>query len=220
MASRDAGVPAAVLTRIADGQQGIYTDGVLKGNLEVSRDLLAEIDRRVTADKSGMLDQELFLRVYSPPLRLIVVGAVHVAQALVPIARIAGFDPIIIDPRTAFATASRFPEVSISTDWPDVAVKALAPDYRTAVVTLTHDPKLDDPALQASLETDAFYIGSLGSRKTHSSRLERLRSHGWDEQQLARIHGPVGLNLGGRRPADIAVSIMAEIISVLNHRPE
>ena len=220
MVSRDAGVPAAVLTRIGDGHQGIYRDGVLNGDLEVSQDLLAEIDRRVTVDKSGMLDQELFLRVYSPPLRLIVVGAVHVAQALVPIARIAGFDPIIIDPRTAFATASRFPEVLISTEWPDVAVTALGPDYRTAVVTLTHDPKLDDPALQASLATDAFYIGSLGSRKTHSSRLERLRALGLDEQQLARIHGPVGLDLGGRRPADIAVSIMAEIISVLNHRPE
>lgn len=213
---RRAATPTAVVTRLANGQQSIYLEGRLSGDVVVSNAQLDDIRRRMQYDLSGQLDDELFVRVYAPPLRLIVVGAVHVAQALIQIARILGFDPVIVDPRTAFATADRFPSVRLLTSWPDIAIREIAPDHRTAIVTLTHDPKLDDPALKVALETSAFYIGSLGSRKTHAARLERLRSDGVDEDMLARIHAPVGLPIGSRRPPEIAVSIMGEIIDVLN----
>jgi len=209
-------IPTAVVTRLADGQQSIYFDGRLSGDVVVDDAQLEDIGRRIHIDRSGQLDDDLFVRVYAPTLRLIVVGAVHVSQALIPIAKIVGFDPVIVDPRTAFATAERFPSVRLLTSWPDVAIEEMAPDHRTAIVTLTHDPKLDDPALKSSLETDAFFIGSLGSRKTHAARLERLRADGVDEDQLARIHAPVGLPIGSRRPPEIAVSIIGEIIQELS----
>ena len=150
--------------------------------------------------------------------RLIVVGAVHIAQPLVPMARLAGYAVTIIDPRGAWATPERFPDVEIDRRWPDAALKDLALDTRTAVVTLTHDPKLDDPALCVALKSDAFYIGALGSRRTHGQRLERLREVGRSKEELKRIHGPVGLNIGSVSPAEISVSILGQMTQVL-HTP-
>jgi xanthine dehydrogenase accessory factor len=165
-------------------------------------------DRSQTIETSG---RSVFLDVFAPRRRIALVGAVHIAQALAPMAALAGYEVTIIDPRTAFATEARFPGVTISHEWPDEALKGFSPDRRTAVVTLTHDPKLDDPALAAALKSDAFYIGSLGSRKTHASRLERLKEQGFSDADIARIHGPVGLAIGAVSPAEIAVSILAEI---------
>ena len=149
---------------------------------------------------------------------MIVVGAVHIAQSLVPMATLSGYDVTIVDPRQAFATEARFPGVTLKHDWPDDAMSALDPDRRTAVVTLTHDPKLDDPALTIALRSEAFYIGSLGSNRTHAKRLARLMEAGLTESELARIHAPVGLDIGAVSPAEIAVSIMAQITAVL-HAP-
>ncbi|WP_411351064.1 XdhC family protein [Leisingera aquaemixtae] len=171
---------------------------------------------RMRMDRSGLEDDgETFVAVHNPPLRLVVVGAVHIAQALVPMARIAGYDPVIIDPRAAFASAERFPGEALMDDWPDEAVQKLGLDSRTALVLLTHDPKLDDPALQAALAADVFYIGALGSKKTHAARIARLQEAGFTEAQIARIHGPIGLDIGAAGPAEIAVSILAEMTAVL-----
>lgn len=155
--------------------------------------------------------QRCFILVRNPPPRVLIVGAVHITQALAPMAALAGYEVTVIDPRGAFATVDRFPGVALSDDWPDDAVKGLRPDLRTAVVTLTHDPKLDDPALIAALQSDAFYIGALGSRKTHAARLERLGAAGFDAAALARIHGPAGLAIGAKSPAEIAISVLAQL---------
>ncbi|AHD01261.1 XdhC family protein [Leisingera methylohalidivorans] len=171
---------------------------------------------RMRLDRSGLEDGgEIFVAVHNPPLRLVCVGAVHITQALVPMARIAGYDPVIIDPRAAFASAERFPGETLMDDWPDEAVEKLGLDSRTALVLLTHDPKLDDPALQAALAAEVFYIGALGSRKTHAARTARMQQAGFTEQQIARIHGPIGLDIGAAGPAEIAVSILAEMTAVL-----
>ncbi|NVO55050.1 XdhC family protein [Rhodobacteraceae bacterium B1Z28] len=171
---------------------------------------------RLRMDRSGFEeDGKTFVAVHNPPLRLIVVGAVHIAQALVPMARIAGYDPAIVDPRDAFASNARFPGEKILTDWPDEAVAKLGLDTRTAVVLLTHDPKLDDPALQAALNAGVFYIGALGSTRTHAKRVERMKSSGFTEAQIARIHGPVGLDIGASDPSEIAVAILAQMTAVL-----
>ena len=170
---------------------------------------------RMRADRSGSEADGRFIAVHNPPLRMIVVGAVHMAQPLVAMARTCGYDPVIVDPRAAFGSAARFPGERILDLWPDEAVESLAPDARTCVVTLTHDPKLDDPALSAALASPAFYVGSLGSTRTHGKRLERLRAAGLDEAALARIHAPVGLPIGARSPAEIAVSIMGQVTQVL-----
>ena len=171
---------------------------------------------RMRMDRSGLEDDgETFVAVHNPPLRLVVVGAVHIAQALVPMARIAGYDPVIIDPRAAFASAERFPGEALMDDWPDEAVQKLGLDSRTALVLLTHDPKLDDPALQAALAADVFYIGALGSKKTHAARAARMQQAGFTEDQISRIHGPIGLDIGAAGPAEIAVSILAEMTAVL-----
>ncbi len=173
------------------------------------------VANRLRADRSGMEEGGWFIAVHNPPLRMIVVGAVHIAQALLPMARACGYDPALIDPRGAFGAAARFPGEMIGDDWPDVAMTALAPDARTAVVTLTHDPKLDDPALMAALASPAFYIGCLGSTRTHARRLERLRAAGVTEAQIARLNAPVGLDIGAKSPAEIAVSILAQITMTL-----
>ena len=175
------------------------------------------------ADRSRVLTDEangaLFLQVFNPPLRMIVVGAVHITQALAPMAALLGYEVTVVDPRRAFASDERFPGVGVDTDWPDDALHRLAPDRRTAVVTLTHDPKLDDPALEVALASEAFYVGSLGSRRTHGARLERLRARGLGEEALARVHGPIGLAIGARSPAEIATAIMAEITARLREAP-
>ncbi|HLG89598.1 MAG TPA: XdhC family protein [Alphaproteobacteria bacterium] len=163
-------------------------------------------------------DGEQFVQLFEPSPRLIMVGAVHIAQKLAPIAALAGFDVTIVDPRGAFATEARFPDVRLVNEWPDRALTALGLDTATAVVTLTHDPKVDDPALVAALRSPVFYIGALGSRKTQAKRRDRMKEHGFTDEDLARIHAPVGLSIGAVSPGEIAVSIMAEIVSVRRGR--
>jgi len=158
------------------------------------------------------------LHVFNPPLRMILIGAVHISQPLARMAALAGYEVVVVDPRRAFASAARFPGVEVRIDWPDEALEDLAPNLRTAVVTLTHDPKLDDPALHVALRSDAFYIGSLGSKKTHRTRVERLTEAGFDEKTIGRILGPVGLSIGATSPAEIAVAILAQITDVLRHQ--
>lgn len=183
-------------------------------------DLAAEVAQ---SDKSRTVEMEdgrrLFLHAFNPALRMLIVGAVHIAQPLSRMASLSGYDVAVIDPRTHFASPDRFPGLTLSHDWPDEAIEALKPDTRTAIVTLTHDPKMDDPALVVALRSPAFYIGSLGSKRTHAKRLDRLAANGFDEATLARIHGPVGLDIGAKSPAEIAVSIMAEITVALRREP-
>jgi xanthine dehydrogenase accessory factor len=165
-------------------------------------------------DKSAPFESDgksWFLAVYNPPLDLAIVGAAHIAQVLAQMASLAGYGVRIIDPRTAFATAERFPNVAISHDWPDEALAKAPLGARSALVALTHDPKIDDPALQTALRGPCFYIGALGSKKTHAGRLARLKAVGFSDTELARIHGPIGLNIGARSPAEIAISILAEM---------
>lgn len=172
--------------------------------------------QRMRADRSGTeSDGRTFVAVHNPPLRLIVVGAVHIAQALLPMARLAGYDPVLIDPRDSFGAPERFPGETILRDWPDEALSRLKPDTRTALVLLSHDPKLDDPALIVALGAELFYIGALGSVRTHASRVKRLRAAGFAPDRIGRIHGPVGLNIGAAGPAEIAVAILAEMTAVL-----
>ena len=171
---------------------------------------------RFRLDRSGVEpDGRTFVAIHNPPLRMIIVGAVHIAQPLVAMARACGYAPTLIDPRGAFGSEARFPGETIVDDWPDEALVALKPDARTAVVTLTHDPKLDDPAIMAALRTDVFYLGCLGSTRTHAKRVVRLEEAGFAPADIARIHAPVGMDIGGRQPAEIAVSVMAEVIATL-----
>lgn len=172
-------------------------------------------ETRFRMDRSGFEEDGRFVAIHNPPLRVVIVGAVHIAQALVPMVRIAGFDPIIIDPRSAFGSAERFPGETLLDDWPDEAMAQIAPDARTALVLLTHDPKLDDPALFAGLRSEVFYIGALGSKRTHATRVERLVEAGFGADDIHRIHGPVGLDIGAANPSEIAVSILSEMLSVL-----
>ncbi len=213
-AERAAKRPVAVATDLATGAQALVQDADVSGDLDLDAGTLAAARARLAEDRSGVIEAggwRFFVHVFNPPARLIVVGAVHIAQALAPMAALAGYGVTVIDPRRAFASDARFPDVALVGDWPDEAMAALSPDRRTAVVTLTHDPKLDDPALQVALRSDAFYIGSLGSKRTHAARLERLRAAGFGDAELARIHGPVGLAIGAASPAEIAVSILAQI---------
>jgi xanthine dehydrogenase accessory factor len=173
--------------------------------------------------KSGMVEvgaKKLFLNVYAPTARLVIVGAVHISQALAPIAQSLGYDVTVVDPRTAFASPERFPDVPLIAEWPDVALPPLNIDPYTAFVALTHDPKIDDPALLHAFERDCFYIGALGSRKTHGKRAERLRGQGAKDSDIARIHAPIGLPIGAVSPSEIAVSIMAEITAQLRLPPK
>ncbi|MBL8644724.1 MAG: XdhC family protein [Rhodospirillaceae bacterium] len=206
--------PVALVTDTATGAQSLVGEDV-QGDVPLEAHL-GEIKRRIAADKSGAIENtSLFVRVYSPNPRLVVVGAVHIAQSLVPLAQIAGFEVVVIDPRAAFLTAGKLAGATTIEDWPDDGMKLVRPDGRTAVVTLTHDPKLDDPALAAALRSPAFYIGALGSRKTHDKRLQRLRGDGFTDSDLARIRGPVGLDINAISPPEIAVSIIAQVIETL-----
>ncbi len=171
---------------------------------------------RFRMDRSGFEeDGQTFVAIHNPPLRLIVVGAVHIAQGLVPMARAVGYDPVVVDPRETFGSDARFPGETILNDWPDEAIAKVGLDARTALVLLTHDPKLDDPAIEAALRSDVFYIGALGSTRTHAKRVDRLTEAGFTKPEIARIHGPVGLDIGAAGPAEIAVSILAEMTRVL-----
>lgn len=218
LAAQQAGQTTVLVTALKSGAQLLLGEGIALGDLKLGNEERAAINRAVIEDRSQTLDSAqgpLFIEVWSPPLRLIVVGAVHIAQTLARMAVQAGYDVTIIDPRSAFASEERFPGVTLATDWPDEVLPALKPDKRTAIVTLTHDPKIDDPALQAALRSDAFYIGALGSRRTHAKRGQRLESAGFDAAAFARIHGPVGLDIGALTPGEIAVSILAEITAIL-----
>lgn len=186
---------------------------------EVGSDPLAEAVREGLArGRSGLVEgdgRRFFLAVQTPPVRVVVIGAVHISQALAPMAKGLDFDVTIIDPREAFATPERFPDVSVLAEWPDAALPDIGIDRYTAVVALTHDPKIDDPALTAALRSPCFYIGALGSRKTHERRVQRLTASGFAETDLARIHAPIGLDIGAVSPAEIAVSILSEIVATL-----
>ena len=195
--------PVVLATHLGTGEDRL----LYPAEDERSRELLAR-------DECTVVD-EVFYEPFNPPLRLVIVGAVHVAQPLARMSALAGFEVIVIDPRAAFATTERFPGVTLVSKWPDEAMRELAPDVRTAVVTLTHDPKLDDPALAEALRSAAFYVGCLGSKKTHAARLERLGALGFDDASLGRLHGPVGMRIGARTPAEIAVSIVAHIVERL-----
>lgn len=213
-AALDAQQACAVVTDTNSGQQCLILGDQTSGDLTLSDDHRQSALRMLGDDVSGpVADSFLFVRVYGPALRMIIVGAVHIAQALVPMAQLAGYDVAVIDPRDSFVQAGRLEGVTAFTDWPDEAMAKLKPDARTAIVTLTHDPKLDDPALAAALRSDAFYIGSLGSTRTHAKRLQRLTGEGFTENDLQRIHGPVGLDIKAKTPSEIAVSIMAQVIA-------
>jgi xanthine dehydrogenase accessory factor len=214
-AKRD-GRPIVLATRLPDGEQRLLPDPGSPPELNAAADDALDEDESGTVKVAG---SEWFLHVYNPPLRLVVVGAVHIAQALVPFASQCGFAVTVVDPRRSFASDERFPNVTISTAWPDEAMDALRPDARTAVVTLTHDPKLDDPALDRALKSAAFYIGALGSRRTHAARLKRLRELGHSDDALARIKGPVGLNIEAVTAPEIALSIIAEVVAVRRGAP-
>lgn len=217
-AARQAKRPVALLTRLPDGAQLLYPEDA------VPLALATEAEAAIAADaaRNVMLEGAAwFVQPHNPPLRLILVGAVHIAQALVPMATTLGYAVTVVDPRRAFATEERLGDrVTISTDWPDEAMAALAPDARTAVVTLTHDPKLDDPALEVALRSSAFYIGALGSRRTHAKRLARLAEAGLTEAELARIHAPVGLDIGAVTAPEIAVSILAQLVHARRGGPK
>jgi xanthine dehydrogenase accessory factor len=219
--ARAAKRPAALVTDLTDGRQWLLVEAQGSGELTLSPAQQAAVQDALMADRSGPLADhpDLFVHVYNPPLRLLVVGAVHISQALVPMAQIAGYEVIVIDPRKAWANEERFPSVRLVDAWPDDAMTELAPDHRSAVVVLTHDPKLDDPALGVVLRSPAFYVGALGSRKTHAKRVERLREAGLGDDAIARIHAPIGLAVGARSPAEIAISILAQITQVLHRVP-
>jgi len=208
--------PVVVATKLPSGDQCLLPD-------PSAPDSLNEIARQVLiSDVSGThkIDgEDWFLHAYNPPLRLVIVGAVHIAQALVQFSSACGYATTVVDPRRSFASDERFPNVTISSAWPDEAMDEFKPDSRTAVVTLTHDPKLDDPALDRALKSGAFYIGALGSRRTHAARLKRLRELGHTDEEMTRIRGPVGLNIEAVTAPEIAASIIAEIIAVRRGAP-
>ena len=212
-AERAARRPAVVITDVATGAQRFIA------GTDVGADTLREIlEEHLRSGKSGMEETpqgRVFLTVHVPPPRLVVTGAVHISQALAPVARLLGYDVTIVDPRTAFASPERFPDVKLIPQWPDEALPPLGVDRYTAFAALTHDPKIDDPALLHALSRDCFYIGALGSKKTHARRLERLKARGVTEAVLSRIHAPIGLAIGAVSPGEIAVAIMAEITASL-----
>ncbi len=204
---------SVLVTDIATGVQRLVKAA------DMAADPLAEaLERQLRTGRSGMVEalgQAWFLTVQAPHPRIVVTGAVHISQAMAPMARLLDLDLVIIDPRTAFATPERFPDVALTTEWPDEAIAAIGLDPYTAFVALTHDPKIDDPGLMAALRSDCFYVGALGSRKTHGRRLERLAAAGFDDAAMARIHAPVGLDIGAVSPAEIALAILGEIVSAL-----
>jgi xanthine dehydrogenase accessory factor len=217
-AERAARRAAIVVTDVASGEQRFVR------KQDVAADPLREtLEAALRSGKSGMVETpqgKAFLTVHVPPPRIVAIGAVHISQALAPMAKLLGYDVVIIDPRTAFATPERFPDVKLIAEWPDEALPPLGVDGYTAFVALTHDPKIDDPALTHALERDCFYIGALGSRKTHARRVDRLKAQGLGEDTLARIHAPIGLAIGSVSPPEIALAIMGQITASLRLPPE
>ncbi len=216
-AERAARRPVALVTDLAGDDQRVVTLAAMAG--DALGDILAE---RVRLGKSGTVafeGRDLFVSLHVPPVRLVVVGAVHIAQALAAMATLTDLDVTIVDPRTAFATPERFPGVRVLADWPDDVMPALAFDAYTAVALLTHDPKIDDQALVAALRAECFYVGALGSRKTHGRRLDRMRAEGFADGDLARVHAPIGLDIGAVSPAEIAVAILGEVVAARRRKP-
>jgi xanthine dehydrogenase accessory factor len=217
-AERAARRAAIVITAVDSGQQRLVKAA------DIAKDpLRAELAERLRSGKSGMVETaegRVFLTVYVPAPRLVITGAVHISQVLAPIGRLLGYDVAIVDPRTAFASVERFPDVKVIAEWPDTALPPLGIDRYTAFVALTHDPKIDDPALIHALSRDCFYIGALGSKKTHARRVERLKQQGLTEADIARIHAPIGLPISAVSPAEIAVAIMAQITQRLREQPQ
>ena len=212
--ARAARQPIMLVTATDGGAQRLIRPG---DPIDDAR-LAAEVAARWRSGRSGMAESDsgpVFLTVHLPPPKLVMIGAVHISQALAPMARIAGLDAVIVDPRTAFATRERFPDVALHAEWPQDALPKLDVDRYTALAALTHDPKIDDPALLHAFERDCFYIGALGSRKTHARRLERLKAQGVGDEALARIHAPIGLDIGAESPAEIAAAVLAQIIRAL-----
>lgn len=221
-ALRAAKTPVALATDLASGAQALVGYDTADGALELDAGALDAVRQALRDDRGRTIETThgaVFVNVYNPPRRLVVVGAVHIAQPLVPMAAIAGYQVVVIDPRHGFATDARFPQVTLDTDWPDEAMERVKPDVRTAVVTLTHDPKLDDPALAVALRSSAFYIGALGSRKTHAARVGRLRELGFGDNEIGRIDAPVGLDIGAVSPAEIAIAILGKITQTLHAGP-
>ncbi|MCB1453798.1 MAG: XdhC family protein [Rhizobiaceae bacterium] len=215
-AERAARRAAILVTDTSDGAGRLVREGD-----EISGELGEAIGRAFRSGKSGLAEidgRELFLNVHVPPPRLVVIGAVHVSQALAPMAKIAGFDMMVIDPRTAFATEERFADVALHAEWPEDVLKNQPLDAYTALAALTHDPKIDDYPLAAALKAGCFYVGALGSRKTHAKRVERLREGGLSDAELERIHAPIGLDIAAASPAEIAVATLAQIIEALRKR--
>ena len=204
----------ALVTETASGAQWLVYAEAVSPDAGLAEDVAVRARAALSDDRSAILDADgkpYFIQVHNPPLRLFIVGAVHITQALARMASIAGYAVTVIDPRRAFAEPERFPGLEVSSDWPDDVLRAAVVDRRAAIVTLSHDPKIDDPALETVLRSEVFYIGSLGSNRTHGKRLARLHEKGFTTTETDRIHGPVGLNIGAKSPAEIAVSIMAEI---------
>lgn len=218
IAANAAGRSVALATELKSGTQLFMDDEGVEGDLALDEASVGAMREALVTDRNISLDApagRVFVQVFSPPRRCFVIGAVHIAQPLVPMLVATDYKPIVIDPRGAWATEARFPGVELSTEWPDEALERLKPDRASAIVALTHDPKIDDPALVAALRSEAFYIGALGSRRTHAKRLERLAEHGFGENQLSRIHAPIGLNIGATSQAEIAVSILGQMTAVL-----
>jgi xanthine dehydrogenase accessory factor len=220
IAANAEGRTVALATDLTTGAQLFLAGGETEGDLELDEASLGRLGEALQAGRNITLDTaahgRVFVQVFEPARRCFVVGAVHIAQPLVPMLIAADYKPIVIDPRGAWATEARFPGVELSIEWPDEAFERYKPDRASAIVTLTHDPKIDDPALVAALRSDAFYIGALGSKRNHARRLERLAAaHGFGENELARIHGPIGLNIGAVSQAEIAVSIIGEMTATL-----
>ncbi|MGA2311420.1 MAG: XdhC family protein [Xanthobacteraceae bacterium] len=217
-AERAARRAAIVVTNVASGRQRLVKAA------DIAKDpLKAVLSEHLRSGRSGMeaaADERVFLTVYVPAPQLVITGAVHISQVLAPIAKLLGYDVTIVDPRTAFASVERFPDVRVIAEWPDQALPPLGIDRYTAFVALTHDPKIDDPALIHALSRDCFYIGALGSRKTHARRVDRLKQQGLIEADISRIHAPIGLDIGAVSPAEIAVAIMAQITERLREEPQ
>lgn len=199
----------ALVTHIRNGEQRIVSRSTAAGD-----PLGPALEEAFRFDQSAM-HGDYFVNIHNPPLRLVIIGAVHIAQAVIPMAQQAGYDVIVVDPRGAFATGARFPGIALHAEWPDEVLPQIGLDGRTAMMALTHDPKIDDPALFAALKSDVFYIGALGSKKTQAARVARLKDKGFTDSELARIHGPIGLAIGAEGAAEIAISIMAEITRTL-----
>jgi len=205
-------------TDIKSGAQLLLDGERTEGDLALDEAALGAVRAALRADRNRLIETaggRVFIEVFSPPRRCFVIGAVHIAQPLVRMLALADYQAVVVDPRESFATESRFPGLELSTEWPDEALERLHPDHRSAVVTLTHDPKLDDPALAVALRSQCFYIGALGSKRTHAARCGRLKEMGFTDFDLARIHGPIGLAIGAVSPAEIAVSILAQMTQVL-----